>query len=104
MDDYTYEALKLFMLGAITRAFKMCIRDRVWIGRQENNMHISYKPLWHTLLERHMRKEDLRLAAGMTMAWLFPRIISIPSRCGLIRFIRVWGYWDIWDLFLRSRN
>ena len=29
-------------------------------------MHISYKPLWHTLLERDMRKEDLRLAAGMT--------------------------------------
>ena len=24
-------------------------------------MHISYKPLWHTLLERDMRKEDLRL-------------------------------------------
>ncbi|MBS4782993.1 MAG: XRE family transcriptional regulator, partial [Clostridium sp.] len=22
-------------------------------------MHISYKPLWHTLLERDMRKEDL---------------------------------------------
>ena len=38
----------------------------VWIERQENNMHISYKPLWHTLLERDMRKEDLRLAAGMT--------------------------------------
>ena len=30
----------------------------VWIERQENNMHISYKPLWHTLLERDMRKED----------------------------------------------
>ncbi len=29
-------------------------------------MHISYKPLWHTLLERNMRKEDLRLAAGLT--------------------------------------
>ena len=29
-------------------------------------MHISYKPLWHTLLERDMRKEDLRLAAGTT--------------------------------------
>ena len=27
-------------------------------------MHISYKPLWHTLLERDMRKGDLRLAAG----------------------------------------
>ncbi len=28
-------------------------------------MHISYKPLWHTLIERNMRKEDLRLAAGL---------------------------------------
>ena len=26
----------------------------------------SYKPLWHTLIERNMRKEDLRLAAGLT--------------------------------------
>ena len=29
-------------------------------------MHISYNPLWHTLIERNMRKEDLRLAAGLT--------------------------------------
>lgn len=29
-------------------------------------MHISYNPLWHTLVERNMRKEDLRLAAGLT--------------------------------------
>ncbi len=29
-------------------------------------MHISCKPLWHTLIERNMRKEDLRLAAGLT--------------------------------------
>lgn len=28
--------------------------------------HISYKPLWHTLLDRNMRKEDLRVAAGLT--------------------------------------
>lgn len=27
---------------------------------------ISFKPLWHTLLDRNMRKEDLRLAAGLT--------------------------------------
>ena len=33
---------------------------------RETNMHISYKPLWHTLVERDMRKEDLRLAAGLT--------------------------------------
>ena len=29
-------------------------------------MHISYQPLWNTLKDRGMRKEDLRLAAGLT--------------------------------------
>ena len=29
-------------------------------------MYISYQPLWDTLKERGMRKEDLRLAAGLT--------------------------------------
>lgn len=29
-------------------------------------MHISYQPLWNTLKERKMRKEDLRLAAALT--------------------------------------
>ena len=29
-------------------------------------MHISYQPLWNLLKERNMRKEDLRLAAGVT--------------------------------------
>ena len=29
-------------------------------------MHISYQPLWNTLKERGMRKEDLRLAAVLT--------------------------------------
>ena len=29
-------------------------------------MHISYQPLWDTLKQRGMRKEDLRLAAGLT--------------------------------------
>ena len=29
-------------------------------------MHISYQPLWNTLKERRMRKEDLRLAASLT--------------------------------------
>ena len=27
---------------------------------------ISYKPLWHTLLDRDMIKEDLRIKAGLT--------------------------------------
>ena len=29
-------------------------------------MHISYQPLWNTLKECGMRKEDLRLAASLT--------------------------------------
>lgn len=29
-------------------------------------MHISYKPLWHTLLEKGMSKEDLRVRAKLT--------------------------------------
>ncbi|OZG69431.1 Cro/Cl family transcriptional regulator [Bifidobacterium eulemuris] len=29
-------------------------------------MRISYKLLWRMLVERDMRKEDLRLAAGLT--------------------------------------
>ena len=29
-------------------------------------MNISYQPLWRTLKEHSMRKEDLRLAAGLT--------------------------------------
>ena len=28
--------------------------------------HISYMPLWHTLLDKNMRKEDLRISAGLT--------------------------------------
>lgn len=28
-------------------------------------MHISYQSLWNTLKERGMRKEDLRLSAGL---------------------------------------
>ena len=48
----------------------------VWIERQENNMHISYKPLWHTLLERDMRKEDLRLAADTV--WIGFSFLLVP--------------------------
>lgn len=29
-------------------------------------MAISYKPLWHLLVEREMNKEDLKRAAGIT--------------------------------------
>ncbi len=51
----------------ITAAFQEFASRRVGREeRQESIMHISYKPLWHTLIERNMRKEDLRLAAGLT--------------------------------------
>ncbi len=50
------------------------LQDRCYNGniklrhgrKAERYMHISYKPLWNTLIERNMRKEDLRLAAGLT--------------------------------------
>ena len=29
-------------------------------------MHISYKPLWQTLIERNMKNEDLRIFSGLT--------------------------------------
>ena len=29
-------------------------------------MRISFKPLWHTLLDKGWTKNDLRLAAGLT--------------------------------------
>lgn len=28
--------------------------------------YISYMPLWHTLLNKNMKKEDLRIKAGLT--------------------------------------
>lgn len=36
------------------------------IHREQLNMRISYKPLWHTLLEKGMTKEDLRQSARLT--------------------------------------
>ena len=45
-------------------------------------MHISYKPLWHTLLERDMRKEDLRLAAGMTTNMIGDENAGFAPRIG----------------------
>lgn len=35
-------------------------------GERQKNIHISYKPLWHTLVERSVRKEGLQFAAGLT--------------------------------------
>ena len=52
-------------IAGLIIAFVLCY-ELITMITEKNNMHISYKPLWHTLLERDMRKEDLRLAAGMT--------------------------------------
>ena len=40
--------------------------EHLTMERETEPMHISYQPLWDTLKERGMRKEDLRLAAGLT--------------------------------------
>ena len=40
--------------------------EHLTMEREAEPMHISYQPLWDTLKERGMRKEDLRLAAGLT--------------------------------------
>ena len=43
------------------------LREGLLFDETETIMrHISYKPLWHTLLDKNMKKEDLRIAAGLT--------------------------------------
>jgi DNA-binding Xre family transcriptional regulator len=43
------------------------LKEDLLLEKMEISMrHISYKPLWHTLLDRDMKKEDLRIAAGLT--------------------------------------
>ena len=44
----------------------MTYEDEQYLGRVSGSRHISYKPLWHTLLDKNMKKEDLRIAAGLT--------------------------------------
>lgn len=48
--------------------FKQAIirQKRSRIRQESNLMQISYKPLWHTLLEKGMSKEDLRIKAKLT--------------------------------------
>ena len=61
-------------------------------------MHISYKPLWHTLLERDMRKEDLRLAAGMTtnmIANMSKEGKHIKRRPAIVKPDEVFDYYEI---------
>lgn len=43
--------------------------SKFWYGEKDRIIYahkLSCKPLWHTLVERNMRKEDLWLAAGLT--------------------------------------
>ena len=43
------------------------LREGLLFDETETIMrHISYMPLWHTLLNKNMKKEDLRIAAGLT--------------------------------------
>lgn len=37
-----------------------------FLRKGDKMRRISYKPLWHTLLDKNMKKEDLRIAAGLT--------------------------------------
>ena len=43
-------------------------------------MEISYKPLWHTLLEQGMSKEDLRIKAKLTTNAIANMGMNIPVR------------------------
>ena len=64
-------------------------------------MHISYQPLWNTLKERGMRKEELRLAAGLTTNMIANmgkgKIISMETlvricealNCGIMNVIKL---------------
>ena len=65
-------------------------------------MHISYKPLWHTLVERNMRKEDLRLAAGLTTNMIANMGISTFWR-NSFRMIRMPGNRNkqLYDIYRR---
>ena len=64
-------------------------------------MHISYKPLWHTLIERNMRKEDLRLAAGLTTNMIANmgkgKHISMDTLTKICETLNC-GIWDVIEL------
>ncbi len=61
-------------------------------------MHISYKPLWHTLLERDMRKEDLRYPKMLCYTWgtFKERIGKHYEKNGIMRcvhaLVRLFGW------------
>ena len=52
-------------------------------------MHISYKPLWHTLVERNMRKEDLRMGKGKNISMETLVRICEALNCGILDVIEL---------------
>ena len=65
-------------------------------------MHISYQPLWDTLKERGMRKEDLRLAAGLTTNMIAN--MGKGEHISMKTLLRICGalHCDIADVFLQA--
>ena len=59
-------------------------------------MNISYQPLWNTLKERGMRKEDLRLAAGLTTNMIANmgkgEHISMENAAAYLRSPELWHF------------
>ena len=43
----------------------MIIILTLYSRKRENNMAVSYKKLWHLLIDRNMKKKDLEAAAGI---------------------------------------
>ena len=60
-------SVKIRLLNHKIRDTISLLREGLLFDETETIMrHISYKPLWHTLLDKNMKKEDLRIAAGLT--------------------------------------
>ena len=60
-------SVKIRLLNHKIRDIISLLREGLLFDETETIMrHISYKPLWHTLLDKNMKKEDLRIAAGLT--------------------------------------
>ena len=65
-------------------------------------MHISYQPLWNTLKERKMRKEDLRLAAGLTTNQIAN--MGKGLHISMETLLRICGALDISDVIALVRD
>ena len=47
-------------------------------------MAVSYKKLWHILVDRNMKKKDLEEAAGITHSCYHSASSKLDSDCGLL--------------------